>query len=148
MSTVTNKITAAFDQIPGDLIAALARISSGAVFLRSGLLKLDGWKDGTTLALFTDEYKLPVIPPEAAAYLATAAELTLPLLLFAGLLTRFAALALLSMTIVIEVFVYPAAFDTHGVWAVSLLYLMKYGPGMLSFDRYTSRLRDMPYKKR
>jgi putative oxidoreductase len=68
------------------------------------------------------------------------AELTLPLLLFAGLFTRFAALALLIMTLVIEIFVYPNAFDTHGVWAVALLFLMKYGPGALSADHIAAKL--------
>jgi putative oxidoreductase len=127
--------TATFKSIPNDLIAYLARIGIGTTFFRSGMLKLEGWSDGNTLTLFREEYRLPIIPSEVAAYLATAAELSLPLLLFAGLGTRFAALALLFMTLVIEVFVYPNAFDTHGVWAVSLLFLMKYGAGSLSLDR-------------
>lgn len=131
-----------FKAIPDDLISCLARIGVGTTFFRSGLLKLDGWADGNTLALFRDEYRLPLIPPEAAANLATAAELTLPLLLFLGLGTRFAAAALLIMTLVIEIFVYPNAFDTHGVWAAVLLFLMKYGAGTLSLDHVigTSRL--------
>lgn len=125
---------AAFKSLPNDLLSYLARIGIGTTFFRSGMLKLDGWADGNTLTLFREEYRLPLIPPEIAAYLATAAELTLPLLLFAGIATRFAALALLFMTLVIEVFVYPNAFDTHGVWAVSLLFLMKYGAGTFSLD--------------
>ena len=120
--------------IPNDLISYLARIGIGTTFFRSGMLKLDGWANGNTLTLFREEYRLPVIPPEIAASLATAAELSLPLLLFVGLGTRFAALALLFMTLVIEVFVYPNAFDTHGVWAVALLFLMKYGAGAFSLD--------------
>ncbi len=120
--------------IPNDLISYLARIGIGTTFFRSGMLKLDGWADGNTLTLFQEEYRLPLIPPEIAAYLATTAELSLPLLLFVGLGTRFAALALLVMTLVIEVFVYPNAFDTHGVWAVALLFLMKYGAGAFSLD--------------
>lgn len=123
-----------FDRIPSEAISLIARICIGTVFLRSGLLKWEGWSDGTTLALFTDEYRLPLLPPLIAAVMAMAAELTLPLLLFAGLLTRFAALALLTMTLVIQIFVYPNAFDTHGVWAVCLLYLMKHGAGRLSID--------------
>ena len=113
----------------------------GTVFLRSGLLKLDGWADGTTLALFREEYRLPLLSPELASSLATAAELTLPVLLFAGLLTRPAALALLAMTLVIQIFVYPNAFDTHGVWAVALLYLAKFGPGTLAIDRLLAPAR-------
>ncbi|MFN3624007.1 MAG: DoxX family protein [Hyphomicrobium sp.] len=126
---------AAFKGIPTDLISYLARIGVGTTFFRSGMLKVEGWAEGNTLALFQEEYRLPVISPEIAAYLATGAELALPLLLFAGLGTRFAAAALLVMTLVIEIFVYPNAFDTHGVWAVSLLFLMKYGAGTLSLDR-------------
>lgn len=136
MRSFPSQVTGAFERIPHDLIALIARISIGTVFLRSGLLKLEGWADGTTLALFKDEYMLPLIPPEIAAYIAMGAELALPPLLFAGLFTRFAALALLIMTLVIEVFVYPNAFDTHGVWAISMLYLMKYGAGALSLDRF------------
>ncbi|WP_374632086.1 DoxX family protein [Ferrovibrio sp.] len=131
---------ALFERIPQDLIALIARIAGGTVFLRSGLLKLDGWADGTTLALFREEYRLPFLPPEIAALAATSAELLLPPLLIAGLLTRFAALALLGMTLVIQLFVYPNAFDTHGVWAVCLLFLMKYGAGGVSLDHIAAKL--------
>jgi putative oxidoreductase len=140
MFSLIVRTTALFEHIPTGLIAIAARIGIGTTFLRSGLLKLDGWANGNTLALFTDEYKLPLIPPDIAAALAMSAELTLPFLLFAGLFTRFAALALLLMTLVIEIFVYPNAFDTHGVWAVALLFLMKHGPGALSADRFAASL--------
>lgn len=123
-----------FTRIPNGLIALLARIGIGAVFLRSGLLKLDGWDNGNTLFLFQDEYRLPLIPPELAAPLAMGMELSMPLFLFIGLGTRFAALALLGMTLVIEIFVYPGAFDTHAVWAAALVFLIKYGAGTFSVD--------------
>jgi putative oxidoreductase len=139
--------TALFELIPGGLIAIAARIGIAATFFRSGLLKLDGWSSGNTLALFTDEYRLPVIPPEIAAYMATAAELSMPVLILMGFLTRFAALALLCMTLVIEIFVYPNAFDTHGVWAAALLYLMKYGAGFLSIDNFIPALRGVIQQK-
>jgi putative oxidoreductase len=141
MPNVIGKATALFERIPGDLIAIAARVGIATTFFRAGLLKLHGWSNGNTLALFTDEYRLPVIPPEAAAYLATAAELSMPVLILAGFFTRFAALALLCMTAVIELFVYPNAFDTHGVWAAGLLYLIKYGPGYLSLDNLVPSLR-------
>jgi putative oxidoreductase len=141
MLSLTAKATALFERIPSDIIAIAARIGIAATFFRSGLLKLDGWSSGNTLALFTDEYKLPVISPEVAAYLATAAELTMPVLIVAGLFTRFAALALLCMTLVIEIFVYPNAFDTHAVWAAALLYLMKHGAGFLALDNLVPALR-------
>lgn len=144
MLALLGRMTSGFEKIPHDVIALVARIAAGTVFLRSGMLKIDGWKDGSTLALFKDEYKLPVIPPEVAVYMATAAELALPPLLIAGLLTRFSALALLLMTLVIQIFVYPNAFDTHGVWAVSFLYLMKYGAGSVALDRFIEPRRS-PY---
>jgi putative oxidoreductase len=132
MTGLYNRITDIFARIPLDLIALLARVSVGAVFLRSGLLKLNSWQ--STVFLFQNEYKLPIIPHEIAAYMATAAELALPILLFAGLFTRFAALGLLIMTLVIQIFVYPNAFDTHGTWAVAFLFLMKFGAGHISLD--------------
>lgn len=135
MIALMSRLDALLARIPHELLALLARLSVGTIFLRSGLLKLEGWADGTTLTLFREEYRLPLLPPELASYLATAAELSLPILLFLGLFTRPAALALLGMTLVIEIFVYPNAFDTHGVWAVSLLYLAKFGPGTLALDR-------------
>jgi putative oxidoreductase len=141
MLSLIDRATALFEKIPGDLIAIIARIGIATTFLRSGLLKLDGWSNGNTLALFTDEYKLPLIPPEIAATMATAAELSMPVLILAGFFTRFAALALLGMTLVIEIFVYPNAFDTHGLWGAALLYLIKYGPGVLSLDRFIGALR-------
>lgn len=133
------RLNTALRHIPHELLAIVARISIGTVFLRAGLLKLDGWADGTTFALFRDEYRLPLLSPEVAASLAMAAELSLPLLLFVGLFTRPAALALLGMTLVIQLFVYPNAFDTHGTWAVALLYLAKFGPGAVALDPLLAR---------
>jgi len=147
MLSLIGKATALFQRIPNDLIAIVARIGIATTFFRSGLTKLDGWSNGNTLALFTDEYKLPVIPPEIAAYMATACELSMPVLILAGFFTRFAALVLLCMTLTIEIFVYPNAFDTHGVWAASLLYLMKYGPGILSADHFSGALRGSDQRK-
>lgn len=135
MIALLTRLDTLLSRIPHELLALLARLSVGTIFLRSGLLKLDGWADGTTLTLFREEYRLPLLPPELASWLATGAELSLPILLFLGLFTRPAALALLGMTLVIEIFVYPNAFDTHGVWAVSLLYIAKFGPGTLALDR-------------
>lgn len=125
----------ALAEIPHDLIAIVGRVAIGTVFWRSAMTKIDGLAlKPSTFFLFENDYRLPLIPPEAAAYLATATELTMPLLLWSGLLTRVAATVLLAMTLVIEIFVYPNAFDTHGVWAVTLLYLMKFGPGRFSLD--------------
>jgi putative oxidoreductase len=123
------------DRIPHDIIALIARLSVGAVFWRSGQTKLDGWHvSDSAVFLFQTEYKLPLIDPGTAASLAAFNEHLFPILLVAGLASRFAALALLAMTLVIEVFVYPGAWPTHGTWAACLLLIIARGPGIFSFD--------------
>lgn len=145
MTPTFRRLVATFESIPHDLIAIIARISIGTVFWRSAMTKIEGLSlNPSTFYLFENDYRLPLVPPEVAAYLATATELTMPLLLWSGLLTRFAATILLGMTLVIEIFVYPNAFDTHGVWAVTLLYLMKYGPGRFSIDHILSGFWNSP----
>jgi putative oxidoreductase len=96
------------------------------------MTKLDDWNAAVTL--FAEEYKVPLLPPEVAAYIAVSVELSMPVLLVLGLLTRAAALVLLGMTTVIEVFVYPQAWPTHIQWAAMLLVLLCRGPGALSLD--------------
>lgn len=120
-----------------DLIALAARIGVGAVFWLSGRTKVEGWLSvsDNAVALFADEYRLPLLAPAVAAHLATYAEHLFPVLLVLGLGTRLAALALLGMTAVIQVFVYPDAWPTHLTWATALLYLAARGPGRLSLDR-------------
>ena len=120
------------DHIPYTLIALPLRLAVASVFWRSGTTKLASWD--TTIALFTDEYKVPVLPPELAAYMAATVELTTPVLLVMGLLTRPAAAVLLGMTTVIEVFVYPQAWPDHIQWAAMLFVLLARGPGKLSLD--------------
>ena len=89
---------------------------------------------GSAIALFTDEFKLPLLDPAFAAHLAAYAEHLFPLLLALGLFTRLSALALLGMTLVIQIFVYPDAWPTHLSWAAILLLLMRHGGGRLSMD--------------
>ena len=119
--------------VPYALLALPLRAAIATVFWNSGMTKLASWD--TTLALFTDEYKLPLIPPEIAAPIAASIELTTPVLLVLGLFTRGAAFVLLGMTTVIEVFVYPDAWPTHLSWAGLLLYLIARGGGAFSLDR-------------
>jgi putative oxidoreductase len=95
----------------------------------------------STYALFRSEYALPLISPELAAHLATYAEHLFPILLVIGLLTRPAAAALLCMTAVIEIFVYPDAWPTHLSWAGLLLPLIASGGGALSLDHLLHRAR-------
>jgi putative oxidoreductase len=88
----------------------------------------------STFYLFQYEYQVPVIPPQIAAYIATYSEHLFPVLLVLGLASRLSALALLGMTIVIQVFVYPGAWATHLGWATALAFIIFRGPGALSLD--------------
>lgn len=111
-----------------------------SVFFKSGLTKITSWE--TTLLLFESEYAVPFLPPELAAYLGTAAELTLPVLLLFGLGTRFAALALFIFNIV-AVISYPGLSEgglkDHQYWGLLLLVTLFHGPGKLSFDYLLGR---------
>lgn len=120
-----------------NLLLFVARLGIASVFLLSGRTKVDGFLSITpsTFELFRSEYALPVLPPELAAHLATYAEHLFPLLLVAGLFTRLSAFALLGMTAVIEIFVYPDAWSTHLTWAALLLLLVGRGAGAWSLDR-------------
>jgi putative oxidoreductase len=119
------------------LLALPLRAAVAVVFWNSAMAKLANWD--TTIALFTDEYQVPLLPPELAACMAATIELTTPILLVLGLLTRASALVLLGMTTVIEVFVYPQAWPTHIQWAAMLLILLCRGPGELSIDHLLRR---------
>lgn len=120
------------ESVPYWLLALPLRLAVATVFWNSGTSKLANWN--TTIELFAEEYKVPVLPPEIAAYAAASIELTTPVLLVLGLLTRPAALVLLGMTAFIEIFVYPQAWPTHIQWAAMLLVLLCRGPGSLSLD--------------
>jgi putative oxidoreductase len=120
------------DAVPYTVLAIPLRLAVATVFWNSGTTKLANWD--TALALFSDEYKVPFLPPELAAYLAVSIELTTPVLLVLGLLTRPAAAILLGMVTFIEIFVYPLAWPTHIQWAAMLLVLLCRGPGKLSLD--------------
>jgi putative oxidoreductase len=137
------------DRIPASLVALLARVGIAATFWLSGQTKIEGmvldpiglhvqlgWPrvSGGAIELFRSEYALPLLQPELAASMAAFSEHLFPILLLLGLGTRFAALALLGMTAVIEVFVYPDAWPTHAVWAACLLFLVARGGGRISLD--------------
>ena len=122
------------EAVPYALLALPLRLAVATVFWNSGMTKLANWD--TAVALFTDEYRLPLLPPELAAYMAASIELSTPVLLVLGLLTRPAAAVLLGMTAVIEIFVYPLAWPTHIQWAAMLLVLLCRGHGALSLDHW------------
>ena len=131
---------AALDRIPYWLIGLSARIFPAAVFWQSGQTKIAGWHlKPSAIALFQSEYQLPLIDPVTAAGVSAIAEHLFPIFLMIGLASRFSALALLVMTAVIEIFVYPDAWPTHGVWATCFLIVIARGPGLLSLDHLIKR---------
>ncbi len=122
---------------PDWLLALLWRLGIAGVFFMSGRTKVTGFLTITpgTYYLFETDYRVPLIPPHLAAHLAATSETIFPILLTLGLFTRFSALALLGMTTVIEVFVYPDAWPTHLSWAALMVPLIARGGGALSLDR-------------
>jgi len=122
---------------PHSLLALVNRVAVAGIFWLSARTKVEGWftLSDSAYALFREEYRLPLIAPELAAQMATVAEHVFPVLLVLGLCTRLSALALLGMTLVIQVFVYPGAWPTHLSWAGLLLYLAGRGAGKVSLDR-------------
>ena len=141
-------------RIPDDWIALLGRFSIAAIFWKSGQTKVQGFAldivagdfqfgvprlSDSVVALFQEEYRLPLVPPELAAVMAAFGEHFFPALILIGLATRFAALALLGMTMTIQLLVYPDAYPTHGVWATVLLFLVARGPGGFSVDHLIAR---------
>ena len=156
MSKLILRCIAWLERIPHSLVALLARVGIGATFWLSGQTKIEGlmldpiglhaelgWPhvSAGAIELFRDEYALPLLSPEFAAPLAAFAEHFFPLLLVLGLGSRFAALALLGMTTVIEVFVYPDAWPTHATWAACLLLVAARGPGVVSIDHWLAQRR-------
>jgi putative oxidoreductase len=126
--------------LPDATLLLLDRVAVAAIFFLSGRTKVEGFFTikASTYELFRSEYALPLIPPELAAHMAATAEHVFPLLLVLGLCTRGAALGLLGMTAVIEIFVYPDAWPTHLSWAALLLPLVAKGGGKWSLDRMIS----------
>lgn len=153
-SNPINQVIALFEKIPYSLIAFLARFSIAAVFWKSGQTKVENFAidlvSGTfqlgaprlapsTLPLFQSEYHVPLLSPEVAAHLSAFAEHFFPALILIGFATRFSALALIGMTLTIQLFVYPEAYPTHGTWIAILLLLVTKGPGCLSIDHLIAR---------
>ncbi|WP_338724603.1 DoxX family protein [Pseudomonas tolaasii] len=153
-SNPINRVIALFEKIPYSLIAFLARFSVAAVFWKSGQTKVENFAidlvSGTlqlgaprlapsTIPLFQSEYHVPLLSPEVAAHLSAFAEHFFPALILIGFATRFSALALIGMTLTIQLFVYPEAYPTHGTWIAILLLLVTKGPGCLSIDHLIAR---------
>ena len=130
-----DRIDGLLGRLPWSVAALALRVFPASVFWASGRTKVEGFSIAdSTWFLFQHEYALPLIPSDWAAVAATLAEHLLPALLVLGLGTRFAALGLLMMTLVIQIFVYPSAWQTHGLWAACFLALIDKGPGRWSLD--------------
>lgn len=138
ITTWGDRLVGWLNAVPYSLLAIPLRLAVAEVFWSSGNVKIADWS--ATLALFRDEYQVPLLPPVFAAYLAATIELSTPPLLLLGLLTRPVALVLLGMTTVIEVFIYPDAWPTHIQWAAMLLVLLCRGGGVFSLDYLISRI--------
>jgi len=124
-------------RFPIAILLLMCRIGVGAVFFKSGLVKIASWQ--ATVQLFAFEYRVPVLPPEIAATLAASIELTAPVLLLVGFGARFAAATMLGMTLVIEVFVYPGNWAEHLTWATLLGFILTRGAGAISVDHLMAR---------
>jgi putative oxidoreductase len=134
-----SRFDASLSEWGGSLVSLAIRLYVGSQFLKSGLVKINDW--GATLALFHDEYKVPLLPPDLAAYMGAAGELTFPLLLFIGLLSRPAALGLFFVNAMAVIsypqlfsFECPAAINDHFYWGALLLVIVAFGPGRFSLD--------------
>ena len=132
---IKNRVAMLFDllgRVPVSVHQLLFRLAVGGVFLRAGLTKIASWE--STVALFREEYRVPVLPPEIAASMSASFELGCSMLLLAGLATRVATLPLLGMIATIQIFVYPHAWPEHLVWSSILLFLLTRGGGGMAAD--------------
>ncbi len=127
-----DRAIALLNAIPYSVIALIARVATFSVFFRAGTQKLSDWN--STLLLFQNEYRVPVLPPEFAAYMAASMELGGSILILIGLATRLSVLALLGMVLVIQTFVYPEAWPDHIQWLAFMFLLLARGPGKVSID--------------
>jgi putative oxidoreductase len=135
----TISMTPTLERFPHAIGQLLFRLAVGSVFMKAGLTKIASWE--TTVALFRDEYAVPLFSPEVASVMATTFELGCSVLLIVGLATRLATLPLLGMLAVIQLFVYPNAWAEHLTWGSILLALLTRGAGAVSIDRWIAGAR-------
>jgi len=126
-------VASRLERFPVAIHQLLFRLAIAGVFLKAGLIKVMSWE--STVSLFRDEYRVPVLPPEAAAALASTCEIGCSVLLLLGLASRLATLPLLGMILTIQLFVYPSAWPEHLVWGSILVFLLTRGAGAVSLDR-------------
>ena len=128
------RIVEVLGRFPLPLVQLLFRLAVASVFIKAGLNKIASWE--LTVQLFADEYKVPVLPADLAAVMATSTEIGCAILLVLGLGTRLATLPLLGMIAVIQTFVYPNAYSEHLTWASILIFLLTRGGGRWSLDHF------------
>ena len=133
-----DQVRALLARFPLSIILLAGRVGVGATFFRAGLLKYNSWE--FTVKLFEDEYRVPLLGPAIAARIAMIQELTIPILLFVGLATRMATVPLLGMIAVIQIFVYPNAYNDHLAWGSILVLVLTRGPGIFSLDYLIERV--------
>jgi putative oxidoreductase len=131
------RLLSLLDRVPFSIAQFLLRVSVGAIFWDAGLTKIKSWS--STVALFQNEYHVPVLPPDIAAAMAAGIELICPVLLVLGLGTRLATIPMLVQTLVIEIFVYPEEWVEHLTWIAILLVLLLRGPGAIALDALVSK---------
>lgn len=152
MKLYARLVTLVAGRIPEGLTLLLVRLVLAGIFWRSGRTKIEEGTlltiSDTTRFLFAEEYSGVPLPADLAAQMATMAEFFLPILIVAGLLTRLSALALIGMTLVIQIFVYPEAWwQVHSLWIALALILVVRGGGLFSFDALACRFRPAPNAK-
>jgi putative oxidoreductase len=130
-------VRARLGRFPLSIIQLAGRLGVGVTFFKAGLLKYNSWE--FTVKLFEDEYRVPLLDAAVAARIAMIQELTIPILLFVGLGTRIATVPLLGMIAVIQIFVYPNAYNDHLVWGSLLVLVLTRGPGVFSVDYLIGR---------
>jgi putative oxidoreductase len=124
------------ERIPYSAVALLSRIAVAQVFWRSGQTKVSGFHlREETFVLFREEYKVPLLPPDVAAYMSTIGEHVFPVLLVVGFASRLSALGLFGMTMVIQLFVFPDGWPEHILWIALLVGIIARGPGAISLDQ-------------
>lgn len=125
------------NRVPFSALVLVARCATFSVFFRSGLVKISDWN--STLMLFRDEYKVPLLPPNIAATMAASMELGLSWFVLLGLFTRLGVLGYFGMILVIQTFVYPMAWPDHIQWTGFMIFILCRGPGKISLDYLLGR---------
>ena len=125
------------DRFPLWLLQIMFRVAISVVFFKSGMTKIASWD--ATIALFANEYNVPLLPPELAAMMAATVELSAPVLLVFGIAARLGAAAILGMTLVIQIFVYPENWPEHLTWISLAGFILVRGAGLVSIDHLLAR---------